>query len=250
MGPQHGDTPPSDAETISSSEEKSGWDNINPESYERYLRNDPVPMGCHKVVDPNGGYYRASRKCCGKMTTVRCPFCTLPLCDQHMGQCSGKDCAWKEQRAKQADGTIPLPAFNPDLTMGENVPVRGAKFLPARMAPEPAPLDSEEHYPRMAMVQVGDVSVPIRDGRAVRPKTNENAKIKIRTVPARPRSVSAAPRQPDPKDALEDQVETEGTSNDPIDLETPVKKVERRECTVEEMFPPPARPIATAIGHC
>ena len=81
VGPQHGDISPSDTETISSSEEKSGWDNIDPESYERHQRNDPVPIGCHKVVDPNGGYYRASRKCCGKMTTVRCPFCTLPLCD-------------------------------------------------------------------------------------------------------------------------------------------------------------------------
>ena len=88
------------------------------------------------------------------------------------------------------------------------------------------------------MVQVGDVSVPIRVGRAVRPKANENAKIKIRTVPARPRSVPAAPRQPDPEDAPEDQVESEGTSNDRIDLETPVKKVERQECAVEEIFPP------------
>ena len=81
-----------------------------------------------------------------------------------MGQCSGKDCAWKEQKAKQADGTIPLPTFNPDLTMGEKVPVRGAQFLPARCAPEPAPLDSDEHYPRLAMVHIGDVAVPIRDG--------------------------------------------------------------------------------------
>ena len=72
-------------------------------------------------------------------------------------------------------------------------------MLPAWMAPEPAPLDSVVHYPPLAMVQVGDVSVPLRDGRAVRPKANENAKTKIRTVPARPRSVAAAPRQPDPE---------------------------------------------------
>jgi hypothetical protein len=50
VGPQHGDISPSDTETISSSEEKSGWDNIDPESYQRHLRNDPVPMECHKVV--------------------------------------------------------------------------------------------------------------------------------------------------------------------------------------------------------
>ena len=202
------------------------------------------------------------------------PILHLPLCDKHMGECSGKGCAWKEQRAKQSDGTIPLPAFNPDLTMGENQPVRGAVMLSAWMAPEPAPLDSEVHYPPLAMVQVGDVSVPLRDSRSVRSKANENAQIKIRTVPARPRSLSAAPRQPDPeggpaqrsaavpeeieedisdilRDALKDHEEMEGTSNDPIDLEAPVKKVEKQECTVEEMVPPPvARPIATAIVHC
>ena len=133
-------------------------------------------------------------------------------------------------------------------------------MLPAWMAPEPAPLDSVVHYPPLAMVQVGDVSVPLRDGRAVRSKANEDAKIKIRTVPARPRSVAAAPRQPDPegapaqrsaavpeeieedisdmlRDALRAHEEMEGTSNDPIDVETPVKKVEKQECTVEEMFP-------------
>ena len=144
------------------------------------------------------------------------------------------------ERAKgKASGWDDTPTrIQPDLTMGEKEPKRGAQFLPARCAPKPAPLDSDEHYPRLAMVQIGDVAVPIRDGRAVRPKTNENAKIKIRAVPARPRSVPAAPRQPDPEDAPEVQVETEGTSDDPINLETPVKKVERQECTVEDMFPP------------
>ena len=152
-------------------------------------------MECHKVVDPNGGYYRASRKCCGKRTTVRGPFCTLPLCDQHMGQCSGKDCAWLEQKAKQADGRAPLPKFNPDLTRGELVPKRGGEFLPARCGPAPAPIDSDEHYlPGLHMVQIGDVEVPIRDGRAPKAKADDNVAIKIRAVPARPRSEAPAPR--------------------------------------------------------
>ena len=42
VGPQHGDISPSDTETISSSEEKSGWDNIDPDAYERHLRDDPI----------------------------------------------------------------------------------------------------------------------------------------------------------------------------------------------------------------
>ena len=113
-------------------------------------------------------------------------------------------------------------------------------MLPAWMAPEPAPLDSEVHYPPLVMVQVGDVSVPLRDGRAVRSKANEEAKIKIRTVPARPRSVAAAPRRPDPRRTpsqrpanVPEEMEVEVVS----DVETPVKKSEKQECTVEEMFP-------------
>ena len=122
---------PSDVETISSSEEKSGWDSIDPESYERHLRDDPVSRGCLKVVDPSAGYWKANKMCCGVPTTVRCPFCTLPLCAKHTGECSGRGCDVKLQMAKQADGRAPLPAFNPDLTGAELVPSRKGEFLPA-----------------------------------------------------------------------------------------------------------------------
>ena len=126
-------------------------------------------------------------------------------------------------------------------------------MLPAWMMPEPAPLDSVAHYPPLGTVQVGDVSVPLRDGRAVRSKANEDAKIKIKAVPARPRSVAAAPRRPDPKRAtaqrsaiVPEELEVEVVS----DVETPVKKVEKQECTVEEMFPYLPIQSPTASGHC
>ena len=100
----------------------------------------------------------------------------------------------KLQMAKQADGRAPLPEFNPDLTRGELVPKRGGEFLPARCGPAPAPIDSDEHYlPGLHTVQIGDVAVSIRDGRAARAKTDDNATIKIKAVPARPRSLAAAP---------------------------------------------------------
>ena len=72
-------------ETISSSEEKSPWDGLNPEAYEEALRDDPVPIGCHKVVDPSQGTYKPHKMCCGRLTTVRCPFCNFPLCKKHTG---------------------------------------------------------------------------------------------------------------------------------------------------------------------
>ena len=108
-------------------------------------------------------------------------------------------------------------------------------MLPARMAPEPAPLDSEVHYPPLVMVQVGDVSVPLRDGRAVRSKANEDAKIKIRAVPARVGSVARAPQRAASQRSatVPEEMEVEVIS----DVETPVKKSEKQECTVEEMFP-------------
>ena len=42
-GPKHGDLPLSDAETISSSEEKSPSN--DPEAFERAIRNDPISIG-------------------------------------------------------------------------------------------------------------------------------------------------------------------------------------------------------------
>ena len=128
-------------------------------------------------------------------------------------------------------------------------------MLPAWMMPEPAPLDSVAHYPPLGMVQVGEVSVPLRDGRAVKPKANEDAKIKIRTVPARPRSVAAAPRRPDPKRAPSQRSATVPEEMEVgviSDVETPVKKSEKQECTVEEMFPylpvQPPRQLSIAEG--
>ena len=146
VGPQHGDLPPSYAETISSPEEKSGWDDIDPEAYERVLRNDPISMGCHKVVDPSAGYYKANKMCCGRPTTVRCPFCMLPLCDKHTGEYSNRGCDLKLQIANQREGRESAP-FNPDTTRGENQVVGGARELPRRLMPAPAPLDSVLHYP-------------------------------------------------------------------------------------------------------
>ena len=58
------------------------------------------------------------------------------------------------------------------------------------------------------------------------------------------------------RDALKAHEEMEGTSYDPIDVETPVKEVGNPECTVEEMFPylgPPSpvlppQPLSIAEG--
>ena len=235
VGPQHGDISPSDTETISSSEEKSGWDNIDPESYERAQRDDPVPMGCHKVVDPNGGFYQASRKCCGRRTTVRCPYCTLPLCDQHMGQCSGKKCAWLEQKAKQADGRAPPPKFNPDLNEREPVPSNKAPVL---RAPAPARIGCNEDFlPGLHTVRIGEVDVPIHDGRAPKAKADENAAIKIRAVPARP-AAGPAPRRVGQRPAQHSAIVPEELEMEVIsDEETPVKKIEEQERMVEDMFP-------------
>ena len=102
VGPKHGDLPLSDAETISSSEEKSPWD--DPAAFDRAMRNDPISMGCHKLVVPSAGYYKPSKMCCGKPTTVCCPFCRLPLCEEHTGQCSNKGCERKLQIANRQAG--------------------------------------------------------------------------------------------------------------------------------------------------
>jgi hypothetical protein len=222
-------------ETISSSEEKSGWDNIDPESYERAQRDDPVPMGCHKVVDPNGGYYQPSRKCCGRRTTVRCPYCTLPLCDQHMGQCSGKKCAWLEQKAKQADGRAPLPRFNPDLNEREPVPSNKAPVL---RAPAPARIGCNEDFlPGLHTVRIGEVDVPIHDGRAPKARADDNAAIKIRAVPARP-APGPAPRRVGQRPAQHSAIVPEELEMEVIsDEETPVKKIEEQERRVKDMFP-------------
>ena len=102
--------------------------------------------------------------------------------------------------------------------------------------PAPAPLDSVLHYPALGTVQVGDVSVPLRDGRAVRKsKASEDAKIKIRAVPARAGGVARAPRRAASQRSatVPEEMEVEVIS----DVETPVKESEKQECTVEEMFP-------------
>ena len=124
MGPKHGDIPLSDAETISSSEEKSDWDDVRPEAYEEALRDDPLPIGCHKVLDPNGGNYRPHKACCMKPTTIRCPFCGLPLCEKHTGQCSNKGCKQKREKANR-----PLAPFSPDLSTEEERARQGVQEL-------------------------------------------------------------------------------------------------------------------------
>ena len=137
----------------------------------------------------------------------------------------------KLQMAKQADGRAPLPAFNPDLTGGELVPSRKGELLPARCGPAPARIGCDEDFlPGLHTVQIGEVAVPIRDGRAARAKTDDNATIKIRAVPARPRSVAAAPQRPAQRPAqraaiVPEELEVEVVS----DVETPVKKVEKEE---------------------
>ena len=125
---------------ISSSEEKNAWDDIGPEAYEEATREDPLPLGCHKVVDPRGGTYKPQKPCCGKPTTICCPFCALPLCERHMGQCSNKGCKQKRERANQ-----PLAPLSTDLSTAEDRAVQGVRELPARMMPAPAPLDSVLH---------------------------------------------------------------------------------------------------------
>ena len=184
---------------------------------------------------------------------MRCPFCTLPLCDQHMGQCSGKDCAWLEQKAKQADGRAPLPKFNPDLNEAELVPSRKAEFLPAQCGPAPARIGCNEDFlPGLHTVQIGEVEVPIRDGRAAKAKTDDNAAIKIRAVPARPRSEAPAPRRLGQRPAQRSAIVPEELEVEVVsDVETPVKKVEKEECTEEEMFPylPIQSPRQVAIAE-
>ena len=229
------------------------------------MRNDPISMGCHKVVDPSAGYYKASKMCCGRPTTVRCPFCMLPLCEKHTGECSNKGCDGKLQIANRRTGLEVAP-FNPDTTRAEDRAVGGARELPRRLMPAPAPLDSVLHYPVLGTVKVVAVSIPLRDSRAeIKAKVDKDAKIKATrvAVPARPRSATPPPRRaasPQPaaggpvaacsraasigegvsdmlRDALKAHEEMEGTSYDPIDVGTPVKEVGKPECTEEEMFP-------------
>ena len=40
-------------------------------------------LECHKVIDPKGGNYKAHKSRCMKPTTIRCPFCGLPLCEKN-----------------------------------------------------------------------------------------------------------------------------------------------------------------------
>ena len=125
------------------------------------------------------------------------------------------------------------------------------------MMPAPAPLDSVLHYPALGTVRVGTVLVPLRDGRAKRKaKVDKDDKIKIRAVPARPRSVTPAPHQPASQQPSNVPEEMEGTSCDPINVETPVKEVGKPESTEEDMFPdlgppspvPTPRPLSIAEG--
>ena len=116
----------------------------------------PFLLFCHKVLDPKGGNYKAHKACCMKPMTIRCPFCSLPLCEKHTGQCSNKGCKDKRQRANQ-----PPAAFSPDLSTQEERARRGVQELQAWMMPAPAPLDSVLHYPALGTIQVGAVSVPL-----------------------------------------------------------------------------------------
>ena len=121
MGPKHGDIPLSDVETVSSSEEKNAWDGIAPEAYEEAMRDDPLPLACHNVLDPKAVNYKPHKACCMKPTTIRCPFCSLPLCEKHMGQWSNKGCKRYQGRANQ-----PLAPFSPDLSTAEESGSQGA----------------------------------------------------------------------------------------------------------------------------
>ena len=256
MGPKHGDIPLSDVETISSSEEKNAWDDIAPEAYEEAMRDDPLPLGCHKVLDPKAGNYKPHKACCLKPTTIRCHFCSLPLCEKHTGQCRNKGCKQKRVRANQ-----PLAAFSPDLSTAKDRAVQGVRELPASMMPAPPPLDSILHYPPLGTLIVGDVSIPIQASRAEKPASKIKSKPKqskvdaprIR-VPTRCRSATpplreAAPPQPAPiemggsemlTDALRAHEEFEGTIDDPIEInnqDEEVPAVEVIRCSVADMFP-------------
>ena len=135
MGPKHGNFPPSDAETISCSEEKSALDRIRPEAYEEALDDDPVLIGCLKVVDPSQGTYKPHKMCCGRLTTVRCPFCNFPLCKEHTGQCSIKGCEQKQRTAKRQSSELELAPFSPDTSEPEDRAGGAARELPARLMP-------------------------------------------------------------------------------------------------------------------